>query len=254
MEQAIGTAVGGGTSVGGGLLGKGSVKKARKRAVRQLHHADTALQAGMEQSLDAIDTGQDEASAELEAYAGLGTGSLAKLAYGLGFDVPGFDTTGLQRGSLLKNFDEAEFRKDPGYEFVRDEGLRGIERGASARGSVLSGRTLKALTRFNQGLADQQYQRSYDRYNQDRKLQSELLSGVGRMGLDASARRAGYAFDAGQSRANTITGRYNSLAGLHADLGGLQANLALRSGNFARDALSGVGNSLQSGFSSFFSK
>lgn len=48
------------------------------------------------------------------------------------------------------------FRATPGYQFGLDEGNRSVQASAAARGGLNSGATLKALTRFGQGYADQQ--------------------------------------------------------------------------------------------------
>ena len=52
---------------------------------------------------------------------------------------------------------------DPGYEFRRVEGQRGIESSAAARGSILSGGTLKAIDRYNQDYASNEFQNVYNR-------------------------------------------------------------------------------------------
>ena len=48
-------------------------------------------------------------------------------------------------GSLLKSFGIEDFEADPGYAFRREEGMRGVEGGAAARGGLLSGAALKAI-------------------------------------------------------------------------------------------------------------
>jgi hypothetical protein len=48
-------------------------------------------------------------------------------------------------------------RNLPGYQFALDQGQRSVESSAAARGGLNSGSTLKALTRYGQGMADQQY-------------------------------------------------------------------------------------------------
>lgn len=53
--------------------------------------------------------------------------------------------------------DYSSFYKSPDYEFSRDEGLKGVESRNSV-GSLLSGRTLKEMTRFGQDHANKYYQ------------------------------------------------------------------------------------------------
>lgn len=53
------------------------------------------------------------------------------------------------------------FRNTPGYQFGLDEGRKTLEASAAAAGGLNSGATLRALTRYGQGYADQQGYRPY---------------------------------------------------------------------------------------------
>jgi len=57
--------------------------------------------------------------------------------------------------NLIQNPDSV--RSLPSYQFDQQEGQRAVDRSAAARGMDASGRTLKDLTRFGTGLADQTY-------------------------------------------------------------------------------------------------
>lgn len=81
-------------------------------------------------------------------------------------------------GKLSKSFTMNDFQADPGYQFRMDEGNKGIERSAAARGGQLSGATMKALARFGQGTASNEYQNSYNRFNNDQTTQFNRLSGI----------------------------------------------------------------------------
>lgn len=48
----------------------------------------------------------------------------------------------------------------PGYQFALQQGLRGVQSSAAAKGTLLTGGTLKALQGYGTGLADQTYQSS----------------------------------------------------------------------------------------------
>ena len=48
-------------------------------------------------------------------------------------------------------------RSTPGYQFAFNEGLRGVQSSAFAKGTGLTGGTLKAIARYGTGLADQTY-------------------------------------------------------------------------------------------------
>lgn len=49
------------------------------------------------------------------------------------------------------------FMASPGYQFVRDQGQQGIDRNMAARGLLNSGARGRELSRFNQGLASQEF-------------------------------------------------------------------------------------------------
>lgn len=101
------------------------------------------------------------------------------------------------------------FQATPGYEFVRNEGLRGIERSAAARGMTQSGAQLKALNRFNSGLASQEYGNHYNR-----------LAGIAGAGQTASQTSAGLYRDQGNALANLAIQGGNARASGYASIGG----------------------------------
>lgn len=71
------------------------------------------------------------------------------------------------------------FQDSPGVAWLRDRGLRGIDRNASARGGLGGGNRMKALTAYSQGLAEQSYQRRFAELglvaNNDRDLLNSEL-------------------------------------------------------------------------------
>lgn len=89
-------------------------------------------------------------------------------------------------GSLMKKFGMEDFEADPGYEFRRTEGMRGVEGSAAARGGLLSGAAQKAIQKYGQGLASQEYGNAYQRYNADQTNQYNRLAGVVNTGQGAT--------------------------------------------------------------------
>ena len=219
------SAVSMGTDIGGNVMGKKSAKKARKRLEHGYNMARDLTNEGFGGAEEVMDTSHRAAIEGLDTYADLGGGALGKLAYGLGFDVPDMEGKGVDKGSLLESFSAEKFKTDPGYEFARSEGNRGIERGASARGSLLSGSTLKALNKFNTGLANQQYGAAYERYNTDRKINLDSLTKLGLQGL-----------------VSIITNKFDKLSGLELGRAGARADEALAKGRYAQNSMGSVGN------------
>ncbi len=107
---------------------------------------------------------------------------------------------GMADGSLLTPWTEqfqppspGQIAQDPSYQFQMGQGLQGVQRSAAARGTLLTGGTLKALDQFGQGLAstfnDKYYNRAQQEYglrkqnfqeNQDRPYTK--LSGLATLG------------------------------------------------------------------------
>jgi hypothetical protein len=76
------------------------------------------------------------------------------------------------------NAGPGDYTKSPGYDFRTSEGQKAIERSAAARGGLISGATGKALTKFGQDYATNDYQNFLaNYYNSLTPLQS--LAGVG---------------------------------------------------------------------------
>jgi hypothetical protein len=110
--------------------------------------------------------------------------------------------------NFLDTFSEDDFRADPGYQFRLNEGLKAVQGSAAARGALQSGGTLKALTRFAQGTADQTYNDAYNRFNNDRTMVFNRLSSLAGLGQTANNALA----SAGQNYANQ-TGANSIAAG-----------------------------------------
>jgi hypothetical protein len=97
-------------------------------------------------------------------------------------------------GSAAKQFGMADFQADPGAEFRRQQGEQGLQRAASASGGLGSGKYLKDAMTFNSGLASQEYNQAFNRFQTNRASVLNPLQSL--MG-------------AGQTAANTI-GEYGT--------------------------------------------
>ena len=118
-------------------------------------------------------------------------------------------------GEFNRNFTLADFQKDPGYAFRQQEGERGVEASAAARGGILSGGALKAIARYNQDYASNEYGQAYSRYSNDtttRYNRLAALAGTGQTavnsGIDSSGRYIGQL----QNGVNNISGNNNAAA------------------------------------------
>jgi hypothetical protein len=107
-------------------------------------------------------------------------------------------------GSAARPFSMEAFQQDPGYSFRLGEGLKALERSAAARGGLLSGGTGKALQRYGQEAASQEYGNAFNRFYTERQnLLNPLLSLSGR-GQTASSELGQQAGQFGQAGANQL--------------------------------------------------
>ena len=125
--------------------------------------------------------------------------------------------------------DYSAFFKSPGYEFRQEEGVRAIDRSASARGQLMSGGTLRELARYGQGLASSEFG------NYANRLAS--LAGVPPTGGNVSGAAAGAVAGSAAGIAQT------TLAGGTARASGIaaQGNIIGQGINQAGSALQGFG-------------
>lgn len=137
-----------------------------------------------------------------------------------------------QYGSLLRNFSMQDFEADPGYGFRLSEGQKALDRAAAAGGRFNSGRAMKDITRFGQGMASDEYGRAYDRYrlNQgDRYNKLASVAGIGQTATNQTAQAAGaygsaaggYAIGAGNASAAGRVGAANAWSGAAGQVGSM---------------------------------
>jgi hypothetical protein len=130
-----------------------------------------------------------------------------------------------------------EFTKSPGYEFRLGEGRRNIEAGAAAGGGLLSGREQKALVKYGQDYATNDYDNFLARYyNSLTPYQS--MAGLGLTGTGMITSAGTQAAQAG--------GNYLSNAGYYKGAGIANA------GNAFGSAMSGAGNAIGSALGNYF--
>jgi len=152
-------------------------------------------------------------------------------------------------GSLLKNFTAQDFETDPGYQFRIGEGQKQIESSAAARGGLLSGAAAKALTKYNQDFASNEYGNVYNRFRTNQgdvfnRLAS--LAGVGQTATNQT-QQAGenYASNAGNALQYGGTARASGYAGqanaLNAGLGGVAGAVANYNSAYTTPSSNGYG-------------
>ena len=148
-----------------------------------------------------------------------GTGAVNRLAAGM---APG--------GEFSRSFSSEDFlaNQDPGYGFRMSEGMKALDRSAASRGGLLSGATLRGAQQYGQGLASQEYQNAFNRYQTNRANQLNPLQSL-----------AGQ----GQTTATALGAAGSNMAG---NIGNAYMTSAANTGNAAMSA-AGIRNSAYGG-------
>ncbi len=157
------------------------------------------------------------------------------------------------RGALLAETPEQyaqiseQLRATPGYQFQVEEGQRALERGAAARGGLLSGATLKATQRYGQQLGSQRYGEYMGRLQQLGSQGLEAGLQTGRLGQQAASsyqsgmgQYGGALQQAGAARASGIMGRTQPFVQGISQMTGLAAQQGYMTPQWQRDAISGM--------------
>jgi hypothetical protein len=205
----------------------------REQYLKQLELNEPFRQGGL--------TGQNMLLAQLQG------GPYASAKFG---GVAGYDPA-----SAMRNFGASDFQTDPGYAFRLSEGMKALDRTAASRGGLLSGATLKGAQQYGQGLASQEYQNAFNRYQANRAQQAQeygnafnrfqterintlaplqSLAGVGQSASQQAA-QAAQAYGAGG-------------AGTLGALGAGQTNALANYGSAAGSNIIGAGNARASGY------
>ena len=168
--------------MGGGLFGGGGGSGGGSTTIQSGPTPEAAKIAGEfseKASIRATDLAREQLDIsleELQRQFGLAREDLApfreqaELALGQLGDLTGLGGQDAQQRSIN------ELQQSPGFQFRREEASRAIDRGASARGLLGSGRRLKELEAFGQGLATDEIDLQRGRLSQLAGLQPALAS------------------------------------------------------------------------------
>jgi len=227
MPAAVPLAIVGGAVIGGVMSSKSASQAAsasQNAAATQAASADraTALQREMYYQSRTDQLNQYEQGREdVAPWRTAGVGALGTLQNELG-----------NYAGYVK--DPSTYTQSPGYDWLVQQGVNTIDRGASATGKLDSGQRSKDLMAYGQGMASQDYGNFLSRY-------SNLLnkySGIAGTGMDASQQMSA----SGQNMANQM-GQYgqnyanqagsNMMSGGNAIAGGMINAANARTGMYS---------------------
>lgn len=136
---------------------------------------------------------------------------------------------------------------DPGYQFRVREGQKALERSAAARGGLLSGGTGKALQRYGQESASQEFQNAYQRA----LSQNELRYGRGLTQNQQQYQRNADEYQTNFNVQNTLQNqqfnRLAALAGVGQTSAGTVANVGGQYAGRVGENITGAGNAQAAG-------
>ncbi len=133
-------------------------------------------------------------------------------------------------GTLTEPFTAQDFRTSPGYEFRLGEGQKALERSAAAAGGLYSGAAGKALQRYGQQFASEEFMNAFNRDQAEKARIYNMLAGtsgvgqttatqIGQMGMGSASNIANLLTQGGNAAAAGRVGVANALAGGVQDIG-----------------------------------
>lgn len=186
-------------AIGAAALGAGaSIYSANKAADAQKKAAG--------QSIASERAMYDQTRSDLAPYRDQGAQSTALMSDLYGFNGPEAQARARQ-----------SFHTDPGYEFQRGEGLRAVEGSAAARGSAMSGGTMKALQQYGTGLADQSYGNWYQRLANMQGIGQNAAAQTGNIGANTASNISNIYGQAGAAQAGAHLATGNAITGTLGD-------------------------------------
>jgi hypothetical protein len=217
----VAVAIGGSALIGAGasIIGGNKAANAQTNAANQA----TAIQQAQ---LAEAQRQYDQGRTDLAPYREAGYTALGQLARGTA-----------DGGEFNRDFTMADYEADPGYQFRLDQGNRGIEASAAARGGVLSGGTLKALAKYNSGMASQEYGAAYDRFRTNTTDRYNRIANVAGVGQQA----VGTGISAGQANTQTQQAGANAIADNVLSAGNARASSYVNTSNAIGNAAGQVG-------------
>ena len=180
--------------VAGAVVVSGAMgaRTARKAGKEQAQAAEQAAQVQRDTAAEQLDLQRrmyEEGVARQQPFLEAGTGALNQL---------------IPLASEYTPFGMAQFEQDPGYQFRLAEGMKALDRQAAARGGLISGGAMKAAQRYGQGLASQEYQNAFNRYQAERAARLQPLQSLAGVGQTTAQQIGAAGQQYGQAGSNVL--------------------------------------------------
>ena len=148
---------------------------------------------------------------DLAPYRETGTNALALYAglYGI---TRGEGEAGILSTEEMQGFRD-RFTETPGYQFRFDEGIRALDRSASATGRLRGGGYTRELTRYGQGVASGEFENYANRLSGLAGMGQGSTVSTGTLGVQTGANIGNALMAAGTARASGYAGVANAISG-----------------------------------------
>jgi hypothetical protein len=237
-----GSAIAGGTALIGGAMASSAAGDAADAQADAANNASANSLVASRES-NALQKEMFDKQIELNApFRNAGLTGQNRLMEMLGLSG---DKTAQGYGSASKNFSMSDFQEDPGYQFRLQQGQQALERSASARSGLLSGRAAKDMTSYAQGTASQEYGNAFNRFQTNRSNQLGPLQSLAGVAQTASGAMSGAAGTYGANVGNNLTSTANTVGNNMMGAGNARASGYVGSANAINGALSGGVNAFQ---------
>src|ERR1700677_1759046 len=249
----IGGAVGGVTSLIGGILNSGAASTAAQQQQAGANKAAGTVGAAGQQAQNYL-TGQlSQEQQNASPYLQAGAQATNQLSSAL---APG--------GSLTQQFGQfqaptaAQAQAMPGYQFQLQQGENALQNSAAARGGLLSSGTAKSLDQYSQGLASTDYgnlfnqalsgyQTNFNTFNTQQNEQYQRLAGVSGQGAQSAAGLNNVQQQGTNALASSLMGTAQQQGQDYMGAANAQAAGTIGSTNALVGGLTGAGNAIGGG-------
>lgn len=120
-----------------------------------------------------------------------------------------------QAPKFQQDFNQSMFKESPGYQFSLQQGQNALNAANAASGNNVSGSGLAALSNYNVGSANQEYQQAFNNYQTQQGNQFSRLQAIAGMGAGANAQSNAANQNYGnQAGANGMAGADAQAAGM----------------------------------------
>lgn len=199
--RIIGGPAGGaiGSTLGGAIDSSGNSKS--------IGAAGGQYNAGLSQALQALTQGSLDTEARTKPTADIGTNSIGRL------------------NDILVNGDMSKFYDNPAYQYALDQSMRGIQANAAAKGTLMSGSTLKALQQNASGLASQNYNSYITNLGNLFGQTSPYLTSYNEMPYQRAQDQANIIIGQAANSRDTKLGQMNATSRIGSELGGVGSSV-----------------------------